>query len=318
MASSSPCAPSAAIPTCSSSIPRPLWRLLGDGPLGPARPPRGAVRTGGGRGTAPALAPRARGTPFLFCSAQNIDKRYPPPFRWIERWSLRRAAGAYSCNTEARRILRRKGLDGRVELLPLGVDVERFRAPDRQPPTAPAPVGFVGRLIPHKGVDVLLRAVALDDRLRADIFGAGPEAEALAALAATLGIGDRVRFHGHVDEARSPTSTPRFDVLAVPSVPMPGLDRAVRPGRGRSARRPASPWWPVPAVRSPDVVGRRRAPRAAERPRRPARGPGPVPRRARPVGPAARVRVAGVGRYSWKSVADAADGALRAVGGPRA
>ena len=41
-------------------------------------------------------------------------------------------------------------------------------------------VGFVGRLIPHKGVDVLLEAVAGDARMSAEIFGAGPEADRLA------------------------------------------------------------------------------------------------------------------------------------------
>ena len=76
-------------------------------------------------------------------------------------------------------------------VLPLGVDLGRFHPVDRPPPTGTLRVGFVGRLIPHKGVDVLLRAVALDDRFRADIFGSGPEDAALQALAAELGIVER-------------------------------------------------------------------------------------------------------------------------------
>ena len=39
--------------------------------------------------------------PFILTSAQNIEKAYPPPFRWLERWSLTRAAGAYTCNSKA-------------------------------------------------------------------------------------------------------------------------------------------------------------------------------------------------------------------------
>jgi len=201
--------------------PWPLWRLLGDGrwdlidmheePFGLAVAEVLALRW-----------LRARRTPFLVCSAQNIDKRFPPPFRWIERWSLRRAAGAYTCNIEAGEILRRKGLHGELELLPLGVDVNRFHPSDRQPPSGQLRVGFVGRLIPHKGVDVLIRAVALDDRLHADVYGDGPDAESLRALAADLGVGDRVRFHGHVDESALPQIYPHLDVLAVPSVPVPG------------------------------------------------------------------------------------------------
>ncbi len=136
--------------------PRPLWRLLGDDrwdlvdlheePFGLAVAEFLVLRW---------LRARRR-TPFLVCSAQNLDKRYPPPFRWIERWSLRSAAGAYTCNTEAGEILRRKGLHGELELLPLGVDAGRFRPAERRRPAGRLRVGFVGRLIPLKGVDVLL------------------------------------------------------------------------------------------------------------------------------------------------------------------
>ncbi len=80
----------------------------------------------------------------------------------------------------------------------------------------------MGRLIPHKGVDVLLRAVAADPRLHADIVGDGTDSAMLRALAASLDVEDRVSFRGHVDEADLTGVYPRFDVLAVPSVPMPG------------------------------------------------------------------------------------------------
>ena len=201
--------------------PRPLWRLLGDGtwdlvdmheePFGLAVAEVLVLRR-----------LRCRRTPYLVCSAQNVEKRYSPPFRWIERWSLRHAAGAYTCNTEAGEILRRKGLTGELELLPLGVDVARFEAVDRAPPTGRLRVGFVGRLIPHKGVDVLLQAAALDDRLDLEVYGAGPEAAALQDRAAVLGVADRVAFHGHVEESALPDVYRTFDVLAVPSVPVVG------------------------------------------------------------------------------------------------
>jgi glycosyltransferase involved in cell wall biosynthesis len=233
--------------------PLPLWRLLGDGgwdlidlheePFGMAVAEVLVLRW-----------LRCLRVPFLVCSAQNIDKRYMVPFRWIERWSLARAAGAYTCNTEAGEILRRKGLTGELELLPLGVDVSRFTPADREPPAGRLRVGFVGRLIPHKGAHVLLAAAALDDRLDVDIYGAGPEAGALESRATVLGITDRVTFHGHVGEWELPGIYPTLDVLAVPSVPVPGwleqFGRVVVEGQAAG----------VPSVASasgalPDVVG---------------------------------------------------------------
>jgi glycosyltransferase involved in cell wall biosynthesis len=60
----------------------------------------------------------------------------------------------------------------------------------------------VGRLIPIKGHIVLLRAFAEARKevpgLRLDVAGRGPLEPALRALARELGIGDAVRFLGHV------------------------------------------------------------------------------------------------------------------------
>ena len=233
--------------------PRPLWRLLGtrrfdlidlhEEPFGLAVAEVLLLR-----------ALRSPKTPFLVCSAQNIEKRYPPPFRWFERWSLRRAAGAYTCNVEAGEILRRKGLIGELELLPLGVDVGRFHPIDRPPPSGVLRVGFVGRLIPHKGADVLLRAVAGDDRLEVDLWGDGPERQALTQLAAQLGLGGRARFHGHVDDVDVAVAYAEADVLAVPSVPVPGWLEQF----GRVVVEAQASGVPVVASASgalPDVVG---------------------------------------------------------------
>ncbi len=233
--------------------PRPIWRLLGAGPwdlIDMHEEPFGLA-------VAEVLLLRrlrSVAAPFVVTSAQNIDKRYPPPFRWFEHWSLRQAAGAYTCNTEAGRILRRKGLTGELVLLPLGVDVHRFEPVAHPAPSGALRVGFVGRLIRHKGVDVLLEAVSLQPRLSLEIFGAGPELPALTAQAASLGIDDRVTFHGHVDEEHIPETYRRFDVLAVPSIPLPSWVEQF----GRVVVEAQASGVPVVASASgalPDVVG---------------------------------------------------------------
>jgi glycosyltransferase involved in cell wall biosynthesis len=75
-------------------------------------------------------------------------------------------------------------------------------------------VGAVGRLDAGKRFDVLLRAMAgLDATLL--LVGAGPERAALEALAARLGLADRVRFAGEVADVRPLLCA--MDVLAAPS-----------------------------------------------------------------------------------------------------
>jgi glycosyltransferase involved in cell wall biosynthesis len=72
---------------------------------------------------------------------------------------------------------------------------------DAAPADVPAPSSTpkllaMGRLHPNKGFDVLLRAIALLPRGHLYLAGAGPEEAALRALAAELGIMDRVTFLG--------------------------------------------------------------------------------------------------------------------------
>ncbi|MCK8782987.1 glycosyltransferase [Roseomonas sp. NAR14] len=69
------------------------------------------------------------------------------------------------------------------------------------PAALPAPPGMtrllaLGRLHRNKGFDVLLRALALLPGLHLSLAGEGPERGALTALAASLGVADRVAFLG--------------------------------------------------------------------------------------------------------------------------
>ena len=168
---------------------------------------------------------RRQGASYTLYSAQNLDKRYPVPFRWLERWALRHAAGLSVCNEEAGRIAVRKGLPVLPTTIPLGIDTSQFRP--REDRRAPAGadhlvVGYVGRLAPHKGVAVLLQAVAGDARLSVRIAGEGPASGDLRRLARELGVEDRADFVGPVPHDGLPEFLSRLDVLAVPSLPTPG------------------------------------------------------------------------------------------------
>lgn len=76
-------------------------------------------------------------------------------------------------------------------------------------------VGSVGRLDAMKAHDVLLRAIAQVDNTEAVILGDGGERENLEQLAIALGIRDRVKFAGWVNNPRAHLAS--FDVVAMPS-----------------------------------------------------------------------------------------------------
>lgn len=93
----------------------------------------------------------------------------------------------------------------RIHTVPNGIDVAAFRFDGVQrratralwglPGTAFV-VGGVGRLVPGKRFDLLIRAVAALPGAWLVLAGDGPEAVPLRALAARLGVTGRVRFLG--------------------------------------------------------------------------------------------------------------------------
>lgn len=84
----------------------------------------------------------------------------------------------------------------KVTVLRNGVDLEAFRPPPDWVPNATPSLLSVGHLIPRKGHDVVIRALALLPGHHLVVVGDGPQRESLRALAQRLGVAGRVRFAG--------------------------------------------------------------------------------------------------------------------------
>jgi glycosyltransferase involved in cell wall biosynthesis len=164
----------------------------------------------------------APGTRFVFTACQNIQKRYPPPFRWMERYVLRSADAAMALDESAREVFRAKGYGGPFEVVPTGVDAERLRRVDARELkyqlrlTRPV-VGYMGRLVEEKGVATLLEAAAGSHAFQLLIVGDGPEREKLQSHAAGLGVFDRIAWVRAVPSHEVPECLSAMDALVLPS-----------------------------------------------------------------------------------------------------
>jgi len=157
----------------------------------------------------------------LFFTWQNLLRRYPFPFSFFERYNLAHAACAIAGNQEAVGTLRTKGYRGPVYLLPqFGVDPDVYRKLEPSPRQRDRfVIGYFGRLVEEKGVQVLLRAVAeLEGQWTLHIVGDGPYRTTLEALTTQLGVENRVLFEPWVPSATMPRRLNDLDVLVLPSL----------------------------------------------------------------------------------------------------
>ena len=173
------------------------------------------------------LAKRA-GARALWFSWQNLNRNYPLPFQLVERYCMKNTDYAIVGSDGAADVWREKGYEGPMATIPqFGVDPEIF-APThasrinakyvRRDPARGFVIGYVGRLVPEKGVDLLLDAVAgLPGIWRLQILGSGSEKESLMARARHLGVSANVTFGGWLPSLRMPAFYRQLDALVLPS-----------------------------------------------------------------------------------------------------
>jgi lipopolysaccharide/colanic/teichoic acid biosynthesis glycosyltransferase/glycosyltransferase involved in cell wall biosynthesis len=134
-------------------------------------------------------------------------------------WVLRRASRVIVSAPPMQDVPALAAHRDKVAVIPYGLDPAGYEPgaePSRDPQAQPTLL-FVGRLVPYKGVDVLLRAMA-GVPASLVLVGDGPLRGSLEALARQLGLQDRVRFLGRVSDDERLDWYRRADVFVLPSV----------------------------------------------------------------------------------------------------
>lgn len=134
--------------------------------------------------------------------------------------TFRDAAHVFSANRTTLGVLPETAHEKTTILCENAVDIARFRPRIRRSGRVLRAL-YVGRLLPYKGVQFLLRALGsmpAGTPISLDVVGDGPARAELEALSAELGLSDRVTFFGAVPSAEVPRWMESADVLVLPSV----------------------------------------------------------------------------------------------------
>jgi teichuronic acid biosynthesis glycosyltransferase TuaC len=157
-------------------------------------------------GVAAAWLSKALGIPFVVTSRGtdlNVLANFPRVRRQI-LWAAEQAAAVITVSGALRQRAIEVGIDEKkIAVLRNGVDLEQFTPQDREASRRQfGASGFtvvsVGNLVPLKGHEMTIEAVASMPDATLLIAGGGPLHDALNARAAALGVADRVKLLGEV------------------------------------------------------------------------------------------------------------------------
>ena len=114
------------------------------------------------------------------------------------------------------------GYKGKIEVIPqMGVDTKLFTPQIVNNNQNELNIGFLGRLVPEKGIDILFTAVSQlrqqDLNCQITICGSGKSEADLRQMAAKLKIADMVIWKGAVSHEEAPKEISKFGVLVLPS-----------------------------------------------------------------------------------------------------
>jgi glycosyltransferase involved in cell wall biosynthesis len=166
-------------------------------------------------------APRSK---LIGYSWQNLVRPRRLAVRLLSRLVLQATDHVVCASTEAADVLRREGYRRGTTIMPLvGVDQRYFRPMSSLSLRADLRsegfvIGFVGRLVPEKGVDLLLLACSqMTVPAQVLIVGQGPETARLQSLAESLGLSAYCHFAGAVSHDMTAKYLNAMDVLVLPS-----------------------------------------------------------------------------------------------------
>jgi glycosyltransferase involved in cell wall biosynthesis len=155
--------------------------------------------------------------PLVFFTWQNLDRGLPAPLRAIRRFVLRRAAAAIAGNQQAKVLLERSQFGKPVAVIPqLGIDLDDSAGVS--PRAERFVIGFVGRLVPQKGIMFLLEASARISGATVLLIGRGPMKADLVRRAAELGLDGRLELCEGVAHQEVPKYLRQMSVLVLPSL----------------------------------------------------------------------------------------------------
>ena len=179
------------------------------------------------------LLKKRRNVPYVvFLGGRDVPSRNPDPpyYRWLYlllkpviRAIWGNASAVVACSEGLRELARETDSDVKMDVIPDAVDLETFTPVQRDAYPEKVRVLTIGRLIPRKGFQFLIRALPqvlekVSHNFEIEVVGDGPYHGELLKLAENLGVISHLHFAGSVPYPKLPEKYSNADLLILPSL----------------------------------------------------------------------------------------------------
>lgn len=179
------------------------------------------------------LLQKFRKIPYaVFLGGRDVPRPNPDPpyYRWLYmllkpmiRAIWDNAAAVVSCSDDLRDLAHLTDRDVNIDVIPDGLDWKSYDPSQRNANPQIVRCLAVGRLIPRKGFQFLIRALPkildkVEHKFEIEIVGDGPYSEELTALAKNLNVNAYIHFTGTVLYEELPQKYQEADIFILPSL----------------------------------------------------------------------------------------------------
>lgn len=179
------------------------------------------------------LLKKIRKVPYVvFLGGRDVPRPNPDPpyYRWLYlllnpviRAIWGNASRLVACSDGLRELAQETDANVNINVIPDGLDLARFEPAKRTAYPKRVRILTIGRLIPRKGFQFLIRALPqvlekAETNFEIEIVGDGPYRDELVHLAENLGVASHIHFSGSVPYAELPEKYRRADIFILPSL----------------------------------------------------------------------------------------------------
>jgi len=168
----------------------------------------------------------------VFLGGRDVPRPNPDPpyYRWLYlllkpmiRAIWDNAAAVVACSDGLRDLAHITDTNLKMDVIPDGLDLASFESTQRKTNPKTLRCLAIGRLIPRKGFQFLIRALPqildkVPQNFEIEIVGDGPYREELIGLARNLNVDSYIRFVGTVPYSELPQKYREADIFILPSL----------------------------------------------------------------------------------------------------